>query len=64
MMRSSSPHLTDRARDIAEQLREFRDGALDPVSADPGFKERLREDLWQLVLQLTADSRRAGVGSR
>jgi len=32
-----------------EELREFLEGDLYPVEADPEFKEELRETLWDLV---------------
>lgn len=32
-----------------EELTEFLEGDLSPVRADPAFKERLREELWELV---------------
>jgi len=32
-----------------EELREFLEGDLYPVEADPAFKEELREKLWDLV---------------
>ena len=32
-----------------EELREFLEGDLYPVEADPEFKEELREKLWDLV---------------
>ncbi|HPG25783.1 MAG: hypothetical protein H6748_05300 [Spirochaetaceae bacterium] len=38
----------DEARDEAELL-EFLASDLDPVSPDPDFRERLREELWALV---------------
>ena len=33
----------------AEELREFLDGDLLEVRADPEFKERLRRTLWDMV---------------
>lgn len=33
-----------------EELLEFLASDLDPVSADPAFRERLREELWEMVL--------------
>jgi len=32
-----------------EELQEFLEGDLRPPSADPVFKERLREDLWKML---------------
>jgi hypothetical protein len=32
-----------------EELREFLEGDLYPVEADPAFKEDLRQKLWDLV---------------
>jgi hypothetical protein len=32
-----------------EELREFLDGDLLEVPVDPGFKERLKRRLWELV---------------
>ena len=31
------------------ELREFLAADFDPIAADPGFKEHLRERLWTLV---------------
>ncbi len=42
--------------DFDEELLDFLSADLDPVPADPGFRERLREELWDLV--------QAGVTSR
>ena len=32
-----------------EELMDFLEGDLHPETADPVFKERLRQDLWRLV---------------
>jgi len=32
-----------------EELKEFLEGDLLPVKADPAFQERLRQELWALV---------------
>lgn len=32
-----------------EELQEFLEGDHSPVQADPGFKESLRQELWELV---------------
>lgn len=32
-----------------EELKEFLEGDLKPASADPAFRERLRQELWALV---------------
>jgi len=32
-----------------QELREFLASDLDPVPADPVFRERLREELWEMV---------------
>jgi hypothetical protein len=32
-----------------EELTEFLEGDVSPVRADPVFKERLRQELWELV---------------
>jgi len=34
-----------------EELKEFLEGDLRPVEADPAFKEKLRQELWQVVQQ-------------
>ena len=31
------------------ELREFMAGDLDPIEADPGFREQLRDQLWAMV---------------
>ena len=32
-----------------DELQEFLEGDIRPPAADPAFKERLREDLWQML---------------
>ncbi len=32
-----------------EELKEFLEGDLDAVGADPAFQAKLRQELWQLV---------------
>lgn len=32
-----------------EELTEFLEGDVSPVRADPKFKEKLRQELWELV---------------
>ncbi len=51
-------HGTERRRAIdegamdftIEELREFLEGDLSDLPVDPGFKERLRRKLWDMVI--------------
>lgn len=51
--------LSDRLTVLADEreLLDFLAADLDPVPVDPVFRERLREDLWQMVSQNAAASR-------
>ena len=54
----------DRAGDGAgDEFREFVDGNTLESSADPAFKERLCQRLWDLALSMVPD-RIAGGGDR
>lgn len=49
----------------SEELAEFLEADdADDVYADPAFKERLRETLWNLVVDLAESRRRSGSGHR
>ena len=60
--RSVTPNLTSVPREVefelfdenaldvpVEELREFLSADLFEIPADPNFKERLREKLWELI---------------
>lgn len=40
-----------------EELLEFLEADQAPVEASPGFRERLREELWELVRRQAATSK-------
>jgi len=50
-MRGQRSHWVDQAGTevTMEELREFLEGDLLDVPADPEFKERLRQKLWEIV---------------
>ena len=43
-----------------EELLEFLEADHAPVEADPDFRERLREELWEIVSRQAAASGRRG----
>ncbi len=50
MDKYEAEQIEEMAREFTtEELQEFLEGDLLDVQADPGFKERLRRKLWQLV---------------
>jgi hypothetical protein len=40
-----------------EELKEFLEGDLQPVEADPIFQERLRRELWSMVQERSGRDR-------
>ena len=53
-MQEVSPEFT------TEELEDFLRADHLPVQADPDFKERLREELWDMVQSQSAPGRRDG----
>jgi hypothetical protein len=48
--KSERPSVDDASMDITmDELREFLEADAGGVRADPGFKERLRRRLWEIV---------------
>jgi hypothetical protein len=46
----------------AEELAEFLEGDLHPNDARPEFREKLREEMWELVQQTTRAKEENGTG--
>ncbi len=54
------PRVDEESMDFTmDELREFLEADLRGVQADPGFKERLRRRLWEIV-RLGGDERVGG----